>query len=156
MVRPPGLTIILLRINTMNDLLGSFVIILCLALCSYHRFTILKTTISTLIVLFIVDLFSSVSTLTWLVFIAFFTILAVPSIRQSLLSTRLLAFYKRVSPEMSVTEQEAVDAGTVWWDGEIFSGAPDWDKLHAIKRPTLSEAEQAFLDGPGPLQTFPA
>ena len=120
----------------MNDLLGSFVIILCLALCSYHRFTILKTTISTLIVLFIVDLFSSVSTLTWLVFIAFFTILAVPSIRQSLLSTRLLAFYKRVSPEMSVTEQEAVDAGTVWWDGEIFSGAPDWDKLHAIKRPT--------------------
>lgn len=132
----------------MNDLLGSFVIILCLALCSYHRFTILKTTISTLIVLFIVDLFSSVSTLTWLVFIAFFTILAVPSIRQSLLSTRLLAFYKRVSPEMSVTEQEAVDAGTVWWDGEIFSGAPDWDKLHAIKRPTLSEAEQAFLDGP--------
>ena len=49
---------------------------------------------------------------------------------------------------MSATEREALDAGTVWWDGELFTGGPDWHKLMSAKVPTLTEAEQAFLDGP--------
>jgi acyl-CoA dehydrogenase len=49
---------------------------------------------------------------------------------------------------MSTTEQEAIDAGTVWWDGDIFSGKPDWQKLHGIPKGRLSEEEQAFLNGP--------
>lgn len=53
-----------------------------------------------------------------------------------------------VLPPISKTESEAIDAGTVWWDGELFSGNPDWDKL--LKTPTakLSKDEQAFMDGP--------
>ena len=49
---------------------------------------------------------------------------------------------------MSSTEKEALDAGTVWWDGELFSGKPDWKKLLAYPKPTLSSEEQAFVDGP--------
>jgi acyl-CoA dehydrogenase len=56
--------------------------------------------------------------------------------------------YRRLLPSMSSTEREALDAGTVWWDGELFSGGPDWRKLMAAKAPSLSPAEQAFLDGP--------
>jgi acyl-CoA dehydrogenase len=48
---------------------------------------------------------------------------------------------------MSSTEREALEAGTVWWDGELFSGKPDWSKLRAIPPPRLSAEEQAFLDG---------
>ena len=49
---------------------------------------------------------------------------------------------------MSATEREALDAGTVWWDGELFTGGPNWQKLMSAKAPTLTAAEQAFLDGP--------
>ena len=49
---------------------------------------------------------------------------------------------------MSQTEKEALDAGTVWWEAELFKGKPEWQKLHAISKPTLSAEEQAFLDGP--------
>jgi len=56
--------------------------------------------------------------------------------------------YRRLLPPMSSTEREALDAGTVWWDGELFSGGPDWQKLMSAKAPALDPREQAFLDGP--------
>jgi acyl-CoA dehydrogenase len=49
---------------------------------------------------------------------------------------------------MSSTEQEALEAGTVWWDGDLFSGKPDWNKWLAVPRATLSAEEQAFIAGP--------
>lgn len=68
--------------------------------------------------------------------------------RRRLLSDRIFAVYRRIAPAMSQTEREALEAGTVWWEGELFSGRPDWNKLLAYPRPQLSQAEQAFLDGP--------
>jgi acyl-CoA dehydrogenase len=72
----------------------------------------------------------------------------VPPIRRTLVTNPLLRLYRRILPDMSSTEKEAIDAGTVWWDGDLFSGAPDWNKLLAIAEPRLSDEEQAFLDGP--------
>jgi acyl-CoA dehydrogenase len=72
----------------------------------------------------------------------------VPPIRRALVTNPLLRLYRRILPDMSSTEKEAIDAGTVWWDGDLFSGAPDWDKLLAMPEPQLTEEEQAFLDGP--------
>jgi acyl-CoA dehydrogenase len=69
-------------------------------------------------------------------------------LRRALASRPLLALFRRILPQVSQTEQEALDAGTVWWDGELFSGRPDWAKLHAYPAPRLSAEERAFLDGP--------
>ena len=60
----------------------------------------------------------------------------------------LLRLFKQVSPKMSQTEREAIDAGSVWWDGELFSGKPRWKKIRNLKLPGLTEEEQAFIDGP--------
>ncbi|MDY6980498.1 MAG: acyl-CoA dehydrogenase [Pseudomonadota bacterium] len=68
--------------------------------------------------------------------------------RQRWISRPLLKLFRRVSPTMSQTEREALDAGSVWWDGELFSGRPRWKKLRSLPAPTLSAEEQAFIDGP--------
>jgi len=59
-----------------------------------------------------------------------------------------LRTYRRLLPSMSATEREALNAGTVWWDGELFTGGPNWQKLMSAKAPVLTATEQAFLDGP--------
>src|SRR3989304_5774762 len=73
-------------------------------------------------------------------------LLFIPVARRALISDPLLAIYRRILPPMSQTEQEAIDAGTVWWDGELFSGKPDWAKLIAFPQPRLTPEELAFLD----------
>src|SRR5690349_1442730 len=74
--------------------------------------------------------------------------LNVPLLRRVLLTNHVLAVYRRILPDMSQTEKEAIDAGTVWWDADLFSGKPDWNKLLAVRAPRLSPEEQAFLAGP--------
>src|SRR5258706_2966915 len=73
-------------------------------------------------------------------------VLGLSPLRRVLVSRLLLAWYRGQLPAMSQTEQEAIDAGTVWWDGDLFSGRPDWGKLLAVPRPKLTPEEQAFLD----------
>ena len=68
--------------------------------------------------------------------------------RRSRISAPLLAIYRKVTPQLSPTEQIALEAGTVGFEGELFSGKPDWKKLLAQPRPELSVEERAFLDGP--------
>jgi acyl-CoA dehydrogenase len=73
-------------------------------------------------------------------------VLGVAPLRRGVLSRPLLGWYRGQLPAMSQTEQEAIDAGTVWWDGDLFSGRPDWAKLLAVPKPALSEEERSFLD----------
>jgi acyl-CoA dehydrogenase len=75
-------------------------------------------------------------------------LLTVKPLRRTLISGPFLGKYRRLLPSMSQTEKEALEAGTVWWDGELFTGAPRWEKLRSAKAPQLTPAEQAFLDGP--------
>src|SRR5258705_12867982 len=60
----------------------------------------------------------------------------------------ILKWYRKLLPPISATERDAIAAGTVWWDADLFSGKPDWAKLRNYPAPTLSAEEQAFLDGP--------
>src|SRR5277367_2276902 len=69
-------------------------------------------------------------------------------LRVRLLTRPFMKKYRKLLPTMSSTEKEALDAGTVWWDGELFTGGPDWQKLMSAKAPALTPVEQAFLDGP--------
>ena len=75
-------------------------------------------------------------------------LLGVAPLRRRLLSDPMLGWFRKVLPQVSQTEQEALDAGTVWWDGDLFSGRPDWKRLLAFPKPTLTAEEQAFLDSP--------
>jgi acyl-CoA dehydrogenase len=78
--------------------------------------------------------------------IAIAVILNITALRRKLVSGPALAAFRRIMPAMSQTERDAIDAGTVWWDGDLFSGKPDWNKLLAIPQARLSSEEQAFLD----------
>jgi len=83
----------------------------------------------------------------WVCFAALALLNVVP-LRRALLTRPFMKVYRRMLPAMSTTEREALEAGTVWWDGELFTGKPDWSKLLGARAPQLTAEEQAFLDGP--------
>ena len=56
--------------------------------------------------------------------------------------------FRKVLPSISITEQEALDAGDVWLEGSIYQGKPDFNALRSVPEATLSADEQAFIDGP--------
>ncbi|MDF2185870.1 acyl-CoA dehydrogenase [Grimontia hollisae] len=69
-----------------------------------------------------------------------------PSLRRRYLSDPAFTFFKKVLPPLSETEREAMEAGSVWWDGELFAGSPDWRKLLQYPKPRLNDEEKAFMD----------
>ena len=89
---------------------------------------------------------STISLFVVLVCTTLVALLVVRPLRRALISAPLFAAYKKILPQMSDTEREALEAGTVWWEGELFCGNPDWRKLHAYPKPVLTATEQAFLD----------
>jgi acyl-CoA dehydrogenase len=84
----------------------------------------------------------------WLITASVVLLMGVPHIRRRYVTLPLLLQFRKVMPTMSQTEKEALDAGTVWWDAELFSGHPDWSKLLHTPPVKLSPEEQVFLDGP--------
>ena len=80
------------------------------------------------------------------VFVVLAIPLAVPHCAAGSSATASSRVYRKVMPPMSQTEREALEAGTVWWDGELFSGRPDWKRLLATPPPSLTAEEQRFLD----------
>ena len=73
-------------------------------------------------------------------------ILFLRPLRRALITRHIFALFKRILPQMSDTEREALEAGSVWWEGELFRGSPNWQKLLAYPTPRLTAAEQSFLD----------
>src|SRR5690606_18739362 len=90
---------------------------------------------------------TAIKVVLWVLFVPF-ALLNATALRRDFLTRRILSLYRRMLPKMSKTEQDALEAGNVWWDGEIFSGAPDWRKLMSLPPPQLTPEEQACLDGP--------
>lgn len=84
----------------------------------------------------------------WLSFVLIAAALNFSFIRRQLIAKPIFNLYKKFMPKMSDTEKQALEAGDVWWDGELFSGAPNWSKLYDYSTAKLTEEEQAFLDGP--------
>ncbi|MBK7658886.1 MAG: acyl-CoA dehydrogenase [Betaproteobacteria bacterium] len=73
---------------------------------------------------------------------------ALKPVRRALLTGPLFGVFKKVLPAMSDTEREALEAGSVWFDADLFSGRPGWEKLLAYPQAKLTPEEQAFVDGP--------
>ena len=70
----------------------------------------------------------------------------VDSVRRSRITAPILKAFRKALPSMSQTERDALEAGTVWWEGELFAGNPDWNKMLGYAWPRLSPEEQSFLD----------
>ena len=68
-----------------------------------------------------------------------------PSFRRDWITKPIFGWARHVLPTLSDTEREAIEAGDVWWDADLFAGNPDWAKLLAVPPATLSAEEQAFL-----------
>ncbi|MDQ5915625.1 MAG: acyl-CoA dehydrogenase [Pseudomonadota bacterium] len=78
--------------------------------------------------------------------VAVAVLIGVRPVRRALISRPVFGTYKKILPQMSDTERDALEAGTVWWDGELFRGNPDWNKMLAYPVPKLKPEEQSFLD----------
>lgn len=96
----------------------------------------------------IASLFASIGGFTAVVAILaiVFAVLSMASLRSKFVTTPIFGIYKKIMPAMSATEKEALEAGTVGWDGQLFAGKPNWQRLFDIPKPELSAEEQAFLD----------
>ena len=89
------------------------------------------------------------STMTVLLLVAgLIALFGIPVIRRIIISAPIMKIVGRALPTMGETERIALEAGTIGWVGELFSGKPDWKKLLDFEIKPLTDEEQAFLDGP--------
>ncbi|MEI8669602.1 acyl-CoA dehydrogenase FadE [Pseudoalteromonas sp. B131b] len=122
------------------------IVLLCTAI--YHRAswnTALGVSAATLLIGTFAGAFGLIS---WLIFLIIAVPLSVTGLRQQYIIKPIFAVFKKVTPSMSDTEKSAIDAGTTWWEADLFCGNPDWKKLHQYPVPKLTIEEQAFVDGP--------
>jgi acyl-CoA dehydrogenase len=121
-------------------------------LLAYFRANLLTWTASCAFLLavciFTGDIFTDIGWLLAWLFVAVAAIVNVPGMRRFLITGPLFRMFRKRLPPLSRTEREALEAGTVWWDGELFTGSPGWSKLLAMPKPKLNDDERLFLDGP--------
>ena len=118
---------------------------------AYNRVDLRTSTIAAAIALLTYSIFGSGGFFWLLILWLLFGVMVLPNLtdfRREKITRPLLDIYRTMLPSMSDTEREALEAGSVWWDGELFSGMPDWDRLMSYPAPALSDEEQAFFDGP--------
>lgn len=121
------------------------------SILAYQRASLIVWTMSIALLLIFMTQFTGVTIaviITWLFFLAILILLNLKALRQRYITGPLFKIYQNVLPTMSRTEREAIAAGTVTWEGDLFRGNPDWHKLLAIPQAVLTEEEQAFIDGP--------
>ena len=135
----------------MMSLFWFFLFVAVALFVAYRRFSLLNSTIAFTALLVAYTAWGGAGGLwkglLWLA-LAGMWLLNIKPLRQTFISKPFLLVYRRLLPPMSSTEREALEAGTVWWDGELFTGGPKWNKLISAQPPRLTDEEQAFLDGP--------
>ena len=135
----------------MSILIPFLALLLVGAVAAYHRFTLAVFVAVAACVLVALGLLGAnlTAVLVCAVLLALFTLpMLITPIRQRFITAPLLTFYTKILPPLSDTEKVALEAGTVGFEGELFSGRPRWDMLLSQPRPVLTAEEQAFLDGP--------
>jgi len=73
-------------------------------------------------------------------------LLIVPNIRMILFTKPLFKVMRKSLPPIGVTESIALEAGSVWWDAELFQGDPNWKELTDLEATQLTDEEQSFVD----------
>src|SRR2546429_6206030 len=129
----------------------TLVFIAAVLFLAYRRLSLLTFTVTFTVLLFAYTLLGAPAGI-WKGFLALLLaglwLLNVRTLRKALLTRPFLKTYLKLLPAMSQTEREALEAGTGWGDGELFTGAPHWPKLLAAKPPRLSGPQQDFTVAP--------
>ncbi|MBL4910186.1 MAG: acyl-CoA dehydrogenase FadE [Alteromonadaceae bacterium] len=115
---------------------------------AYHRVSLKVYSYSFALLMVAGTVLNLISALAWLVFLIIALPLNIDGLRKEYISAPLLKLFQGIMPDMSNTEKEALDAGTTWFEADLFRGDPDWQKLHNYPEPRLSADEQAFINGP--------
>ncbi|WP_345843663.1 acyl-CoA dehydrogenase FadE [Shewanella algae] len=132
----------------MTTLLWILALLLVLGAAAYLRVSLLTATIAAAVVMAAGSLLDVTGLISWIIFLVIALPLNLSTFRQSVITRPLLKFYRGIMPEMSSTEKEAIEAGTTWWEADLFAGNPNWKKLHNYPVARLSAEEHAFLEGP--------
>jgi acyl-CoA dehydrogenase len=82
----------------------------------------------------------------WALLAFWVVILHLPFFRQRLVTSFIFQVFKKTMPVMSSTEREAIEAGDIWWEAELFRGRPNWDRLLAMPNQALTAEESHFLN----------
>jgi acyl-CoA dehydrogenase len=122
-------------------------IIIIAGFLAYHR-TPLKIWSGALFLLLAIYTYFSHHYFLGILFIIFILPLNISLLRRKLISQKIFNWYKKNTPKMSRTEREALEAGTVSWEAELFNGKPDFKKYLSIPAAKLSDEEKAFIEGP--------
>ncbi|MBA6353026.1 acyl-CoA dehydrogenase FadE [Colwellia sp. BRX9-1] len=115
---------------------------------AYTRAALSTFTLSFAALMAVGTIFDALSFFSWIIFAIIALPLNISDFRKQYITHPLLKMFRSIMPQMSRTEQEAIDAGTTWFEAELFRGNPDWKKLHNYETPRLSVEEQSFLNGP--------
>ncbi|QUN04476.1 acyl-CoA dehydrogenase FadE [Shewanella yunxiaonensis] len=132
----------------MITLLWIIVLLLILGAAAYLRVSLMTATLAAAATLLVGNLIGVTGAWSWIVFLIVALPLNISPFRQTVITRPLLKLYRGIMPEMSNTEKDAIEAGTTWWEADLFAGNPNWKKLHNYPKARLSAEEQAFLDGP--------
>lgn len=133
----------------MMGLLQIVVMLLVVGFCAYQRMAMKKAMIINavaLVVLWIHGGFTWGLFISLLIFAVVATFYLLPDLRIDWISRKAYLFMQKVLPPMNETEKTALEAGDVWWEGDLFRGNPDWNKMLTIAKPALTEEEQSFVD----------
>jgi len=131
-----------------TTLLWILALLLVLGAAAYLRVSLLTATIAAAVVMAAGSLLDVTGLISWIIFLVIALPLNLSAFRQSVITRPLLKLYRGIMPEMSSTEKEAIEAGTTWWEADLFAGNPNWKKLHNYPVARLSAEEHAFLEGP--------
>ena len=131
-----------------------FILLLFIILILYTQTSLsgsfwINATGAVLIGLFLTGLLSPILFISIAVLFALITVtLTYAPVRKKLITKPLFAISQKTMPPISETERDAIEAGTIWWEAELFKGNPDFTAFRQLPSAKLSKQEQAFLDGP--------
>jgi acyl-CoA dehydrogenase len=127
-------------------ILSLLLFLIVLAAVFYCRTSLLQGSVIVVVAAAVLALFNDAAG--WLLIVAILVValLNAPALRRRIITAPVYRLLGKSLPTMSTTEREALEAGTTWWEKDLFSGSPDWQKFAGIELPQLSEAEQSYLD----------
>lgn len=126
--------------------------LILLSFLYYHRVSLLSSSIFfglTLAAISYIRLFNTYALVTlWIIFSIITIVLLVKPLRRYLITQHVFKIFKRHCPQISETEKLALEAGTIGWEGQLFTGKPNWRVLTALPYAALSQEEHDFIAGP--------